>query len=51
MEYNLTTEQVKIKNNNPSGLGGFGDNPQNRNNGGRYPRSNPLPIGTTTLKV
>lgn len=32
----LTTEQVK--NNNPKGIGGFGTNPQNRNDGGRYPR-------------
>jgi len=29
-----TTEQVK-KVPNPTGKGGFGDNPQNRNNGGR----------------
>lgn len=34
-----TTEQVK-KVPNPSGKGGFGDNPQNRNDGGRIP--NPL---------
>jgi hypothetical protein len=34
-----TTEQVK-KVPNPNGIGGFGDNPQNRNNGGRVP--NPL---------
>lgn len=34
-----TTEQVK-KVPNPNGIGGFGDNPQNRNNGGRI--ANPL---------
>ena len=34
----LTTEQDK--NNNPTGKGGFGDNPENRNDGGRM--SNPL---------
>lgn len=31
-----TTEQVK-RNPNPTGKGGFGDNPENRNNGGRVP--------------
>lgn len=37
---NLSTEQDKIrkKNNNPTGKGGFGDHPESRNNGGRYPR-------------
>ncbi|PIP56720.1 hypothetical protein COX05_01570 [candidate division WWE3 bacterium CG22_combo_CG10-13_8_21_14_all_39_12] len=37
----LTTEQV---NNvpNPSGRGGFSDHPENRNNGGRYPRGESL---------
>lgn len=34
-----TTEQVR-RIPNPTGKGGFGDNPQNRNNGGRVP--NPL---------
>jgi hypothetical protein len=34
-----TTEQVK-KVPNPNGIGGFGDNPQNRNNGGRI--QNPM---------
>ena len=34
-----TTEQVKTAP-NPTGKGGFGDNPENRNNGGRLP--NPL---------
>ena len=36
----LTTEQVKDMNRNPNGKGGFGDNPQNRNDGGRI--KNPM---------
>lgn len=31
----MTTEQDKSMNRNPNGKGGFGDNPQNRNPGGR----------------
>jgi hypothetical protein len=38
MEDVVTTEQVKDMNRNPIGRGGFSDNPQNRNDGGRYPR-------------
>lgn len=34
----LTTEQVKNVP-NKTGVGGFKDHPENRNNGGRYPRS------------
>lgn len=39
---NETTEQVRNMNLNPTGKGGFLDNPQNRNNGGRYPRGESL---------
>ena len=34
----LTTEQVK-NTPNPNGVGGFKEHPENRNNGGRYQRS------------
>jgi len=33
----LTTKQVK-NTPNPNGIGGFKEHPENRNNGGRYPR-------------
>ena len=31
----MTTEQARDMNRNPTGKGGFGDNPENRNAGGR----------------
>lgn len=37
----ITTEQVR-RVPNPEGIGGFAHHPENRNNGGRYPRGESL---------